>query len=441
MSPASPLPSLWNHTAGERSPRRAALTGDATFDVTIVGGGMTGLWTARYLADAEPELKIAILEAEHCGFGASGRNGGWCSALLPDGNNSPAMAAVMRDTVDEVGRASAADDIACEYAKGGTITLATNPAHVGRLRDHLGETDQWLEPDAARSHLAAAGVLGGAFTPDCAAIHPAKLSHGLADAVAARGVRIHEGTRVSSIEPGRVTLEGGGVVRSPRIVRATEAWTATLPGARRDVIPIYSLMIATEPLSDGVWDEIGLTDRQTFADGRTLIIYGQRTADGRIAFGGRGAPYHFGSRIDARFDADADVFGELEHVLRSLLPQIGAARITHRWGGPLAVPRDFTASVAFDESTGLARAGGYVGDGVATTNLAGRTLTDLLLGRSTALTALPWIDHESRRWEPEPLRWAGVNTGRFLAASNDRYEAHHQRESRLRRRALELFTG
>lgn len=441
MSSASPLPSLWNHTAGPRTPPRPPLTGDATYDVAIVGGGMTGLWTARYLADAAPELKIVLLEAEHCGFGASGRNGGWCSALLPEGNESASMAAAMRDTVDEVGRASGADDINCDYAKGGTITLATNPAHVDRLRNHLGAHDEWLDADAARRHLAAAGVLGGAFTPDCAAIHPAKLTQGLADAVAARGVRIHEGTRVSSIEPGHITLDGGGVVRAERIVRATEAWTATLPGSRREVIPIYSLIIATEPLPDSVWDEIGLTDRQTFADGRTLIIYGQRTADGRIAFGGRGAPYHFASRIDARFDADAAVFDDLEHVLRSLIPQIGAARITHRWGGPLAVPRDFTASVAFDPITGLARAGGYVGDGVATTNLAGRTLADLLVGRDTELTRLPWVDHVSRRWEPEPLRWAGVNAGRFLAATNDRYEARHETESRLRRRALGLFMG
>lgn len=135
------------------------------------------------------------------------------------------------------------------------------------------------------------------------------------------------------------------------------------------------------------------------------------------------------------------MFDDLEHVLRSLIPQIGAARITHRWGGPLAVPRDFTASVAFDPITGLARAGGYVGDGVAATNLAGRTLADLLVGRDTELTRLPWVDHVSRRWEPEPLRWAGVNAGRFLAATNDRYEARHETESRLRRRALGLFMG
>ena len=436
------LPSLWNDTAGPLDPSaRPPLTADANYDVTIVGGGMTGLWTARYLADSDPSLRIAVLEAEHCGFGASGRNGGWCSALLPEGNESPAMAAAMRDTVDEVARASAADDISCDYAKGGTITLATNPAHVSRLRAHVGAHHEWLDASAARAHLAAAGVLGGVFTPDCAAIHPAKLSRGLADAVEARGVRIHEGTRVASIEAGRVTLAGGGVVRSERIVRATEAWTATLAASRRDVIPIYSLMIATDPLPDSLWEEIGLADRQTFADGRTLIIYGQRTADARIAFGGRGAPYHFGSRIDSRFDADAGVFDELEHVLRGLLPQIGTARITHRWGGPLAVPRDFTASVAFDPATGLARAGGYVGDGVSTTNLAGRTLADLLTGADTALTKLPWVDHRSRRWEPEPLRWAGVNAGRFLAASNDRFEARHQRESTARRRALGLFMG
>ena len=434
MSGTPPLRSLWADTC-EDWERRPPLGGDAVVDVAIIGGGYTGLWTARYLADADPHLSIMIIEAETCGFGASGRNGGWCSALLP--TEVAAMHPAMRDTVDEVGTAARADGIDCEYAKGGTLTLATNPAHLSRVRGH-GEV--WLDRDQARARFDAAGALGAAFTPDCAAIHPAKLARGLARAVERRGVRIVEDTRALGLRPGGVMTDRGRV-RATNILRCTEGYTAALEGERRSIVPLYSLMIATEPLDDDVWERIGLRDRETFADGRHLIIYGQRTADGRIAFGGRGAPYHFGSAIEPSFDLDPRVFSELERVLRELVPQIGSARITHRWGGPLGVPRDWTASVGLDPRTGIGWAGGYVGDGVATTNLAGRTLCDLVLGRDTDLVRLPWVGHRSRRWEPEPLRWIGINAGRSIAAAADRSEARTGREDRWRTRAMGWLTG
>lgn len=394
-------------------------------DVAIVGGGFTGLWTARYLADADPSLRIGVIEAETCGFGASGRNGGWCSALLP--TETPAMHPAMADAVDEVGRAAATDGIDCDFAKGGTLTLVTNPAHERRVR---AAADEWLDAPAATGRFAAAGVLGAGFTPDCAAIHPAKLVRGLARAVEGRGVRIWEGTRARELRSGKVTTDAGRV-RAEAILRCTEGYTPSLAGHRRTVVPLYSLMIATEPLPDELWERIGLRNRETFTDGRHLIIYGQRTADGRFAFGGRGAPYHFGSAIRPDFDHEPKVFADIEASLRALVPQIGDAAITHRWGGPLAAPRDWTASVGFDPASGLGWAGGYVGDGVSTTNLAGRTLTDLVLGRDTELTRLPWVGHRSRRWEPEPLRWLGINAGRAVAARADRREARTRREDRL----------
>jgi glycine/D-amino acid oxidase-like deaminating enzyme len=179
-------------------------------------------------------------------------------------------------------------------------------------------------------------------------------------------------------------------------------------------------MIATEPLPDEFWQHAGLADRETFSDGRHLLIYGQRTADGRFAFGGRGAPYHFGSRLDPAFEREPRVFDELHATLRALFPDFGDVAITHRWGGAVAVPRDWYSSVTFDETTGFATAGGYVGDGVGTSNLAGRTLADLILRRDTDLVRLPWVGHRSPRWEPEPWRYLGVNAGRALMASLDR---------------------
>jgi glycine/D-amino acid oxidase-like deaminating enzyme len=200
-------------------------------------------------------------------------------------------------------------------------------------------------------------------------------------------------------------------------------------------------MIATEPLTEDQWSEIGLAERTTFADHRHLIIYGQRTADGRLAFGGRGAPYHFGSRIDERFDTDESVKQHLITELRMLFPSLDTVGITHHWGGPLAIPRDWTFSVDYDRHNGIGRAGGYVGDGVATSHLAGRTLADLVLGRDTPRTALPFVSHRSRRWEPEPLRWTAINGMARLAAHMDRAEGQGRRPSRLIGSLIDRVTG
>ena len=216
------------------------------------------------------------------------------------------------------------------------------------------------------------------------------------------------------------------------VVRAVEGWTPSLPGTRRTLAPVYSLMIATEPLGEGFWDQAHLDRRETFSDYRHMIIYGQRTADGRLAFGGRGAPYHFGSQIQPSFDAAPRVHRALEATLVELFPALAGVRITHRWGGPLGVPRDWFSSVGLDRSTGVAWAGGYVGDGVSTTNLAGRTLSDLITGNAhSELTGMPWVGHRSPDWEPEPLRWLGVNAGLLAMSLADRSEARHDRPSRV----------
>jgi glycine/D-amino acid oxidase-like deaminating enzyme len=214
------------------------------------------------------------------------------------------------------------------------------------------------------------------------------------------------------------------------VVRATEAWTPTLPGYHRDIVPVYSLMVATEPLGDAFWAEAGLSGRATFADHRHTIIYGQRTADGRLAFGGRGAPYHYGSAVRSEFDREPAVHSLLRETLVELFPRLEGHRFTHAWGGPLGIPRDWYSSVGYDRSSGLAWAGGYVGDGVSTSNLAGRTLSDLITGADTELTRLPWVNHRSRRWEPEPLRWLGVNGGLWTMKLGDRSETRRGRPSR-----------
>jgi glycine/D-amino acid oxidase-like deaminating enzyme len=305
----------------------------------------------------------------------------------------------------------------------------------------LGEEDvRWLDRSEAADRLDATGVLGAVYTPHCAAIHPARLARGLARAVERRGGTIHEGTRALAIEPGRVVTDRG-TVRAEVVVRATEGFTSSLQGEQRTLVPLYSLMIATEPLPDAVWEQIGLRQRETFNDARHLIIYGQRTSDGRFAFGGRGAPYHYGSVVRPEFDRNASTHEKLARTLRTMFPAVESAAITHRWGGPLGVPRDWTCSVGLDREQGLAWAGGYVGDGVSTTNLAGRTLADLITGQDSDLTRLLWVGHHSRRWEPEPLRWLGIRGGLCLPAGADRAEARTGRPARLRSWATGRLLG
>ncbi len=432
--------SLWWDGLPDPLEVRAPLPGDLDVDVAVVGGGFTGLWTAYYLAEADPTLRIAVVERDVVGFGASGRNGGWCSALfaVPDerlnreagpGAGS-AMRRAMVDTVGEVGRVVAAEPIECGFAHGGTVVLARTGAQWERTRQEvaaarsagISEEDlRLLSASEAASMARASSVLGGTYTPHCAAVDPARLVRGLAEATERRGVAVYERTEARVLRPGAVETPRG-TVRAATVVRATEGYTRTLKGEERTLVPVYSLMIATEPLPDAFWDRAGLARRETFADHRHLVIYGQRTADGRMAFGGRGAPYHFASAIRPEFDRDHDVHEALHHTLVDLFPALAGVEITHRWGGPLGIARDWFTSVGLDRQTGMAWAGGYVGDGVSTTNLAGRTLRDLILRGDTELTALPWVGHRSRRWEPEPLRYLGINAGLRLAGRADRAE-------------------
>ncbi|MEY4606983.1 MAG: hypothetical protein RLY45_1743 [Actinomycetota bacterium] len=444
--------SLWHDSMSEAEwgSSRLPLDGDATADVAIVGGGYTGLWTAYYLAQRDPSLSIIVIEAEQVGFGASGRNGGWCSAFLPmsldaiasrsSRSEAARMQRAMHDTVAEVGRVATLEGIDCHWAHGGTISVARNAAQEARLRQHVdhlheyGFTDddyRMLDPGDARRACGASDVVAGSHTPHCAAIHPARLVRGLARAVERHGVRIIESTRVSEIRPQSVVTDRGSV-RASVIVRATESFTPSLRGERRTVAPVYSLMIATEPIPERLWASIGLTQRETFHDERHLVIYGQRTADDRIAFGGRGAWYHWGSRIRPEFDRSERVHDMVHRTLLELFPALAGTAVTHRWGGPVAVPRDWWCRVSFDRSSGLASAGGYVGDGVGTANLAGRTLADLISGTQSDLVSLPWVDMPQRRWEPEPLRYIGINTLVQLPKGADRYEARRGRTSTWR---------
>jgi glycine/D-amino acid oxidase-like deaminating enzyme len=402
--------------------------------VAIVGAGYTGLWTAYYLARADPGLRIAVLEARYAGFGASGRNGGWCSGLFPvpvsalarRHGREPAVAMhrALAAAVDEVGRVAATEGIDCSFTKGGTVALARSGVQLRRAAAQAREAQSYgldvtlLDAAAAREICGATGVVGATFSPDCASLQPAALVRGLAAAVERRGVAIHEGTRAVRLSRGAVHTEHG-TVRADVVVRALEGYTPGLAGHRRVLAPIYSLMLVTEPLPPAVWDRIGLARRETFTDHRHLIVYGQRTADDRLAFGGRGAPYHFGSRVRPEYDRDPAIFAALRRALHDLFGI--DPPIAYRWGGPLGVARDWMPSVGVAD--GVAWAGGYVGDGVAAANLAGRTLADLITGNLGERVQLPWVGHRCRRWEPEPLRWLGINAALRATGLRDAWES------------------
>jgi glycine/D-amino acid oxidase-like deaminating enzyme len=452
--------SLWWDSLDEIPAVRAPLDGDTDVDVAIVGAGYTGLWTAYSLLALDPSLRVLVIEAERCGFGASGRNGGWASALFAASDArlvrehgldaARRMRRAMNQSIDEIARAAETEGIDCRMAKGGSVHAARSEAQLVRARAELDEAralgvDEdltWLDAAEAAERLGASELFGATYTPHCAAIDPARLAVGLADATERRGARIVEGTAASAIRPGSSTrrptvVTDRGIVTADVVVRATESWSSQIEGSRRTVLPVYSLMIATEPLDEATWERLGLGGRETFADFRNLVIYGQRTVDGRIAFGGRGAPYHLGSAIRSSFDRDPKVFNALRSTLVELFPVLGDVAVTHQWGGPVGIPRDWHSSVGLDHGSGVAWAGGYVGDGVTTTNLAGRTLADLITGRDSELVGLPWVNHRSPAWEPEPLRWLGVNAGLLATRWADSVEERRGRPSRV----AEAMTG
>ncbi|HSL26431.1 MAG TPA: FAD-dependent oxidoreductase [Acidimicrobiia bacterium] len=451
--------SLWHDTSGEELAPRPGLAGAADVDVAIVGAGYTGLWSAYYLKRLQPDIRVAVLESEIAGFGASGRNGGWCSGEIAGNrrrmerrHGRSAVTALLREmlsTVDEIGRVVATEGIDCHFHKGGMLSFATNHAHFVSLHHALqqerawgfGPEDyRWLGPAEVGERARIAGAQGALSTPHAAAVHPARLARGLARVVEAMGVPIYEQTRVERIQPGLVTTDHG-VVRAPSILRCTEAFTVELPGERRSYLPVYSLMVATEPLPPNFWEHVGFSERQVFNDPRHLVIYGQRTVDGRLAFGGRGARYHFGSALRTSYERQPGVHAAVRRILWSLFPDLGDATITHEWGGAVAVPRDWRPSVDYDRAQGLGRAGGYVGEGVAAANLAGRTLADLVLERASDLVRLPWVGHRSRKWEPEPLRFLGANAASLLVPAADRAEQRSGRPSRILAGAFRLLAG
>ncbi len=433
--------SLWLDQLGPIAPR-PPLEGEVEADIVVVGGGYTGLWTAYHLAEARPDVRIAVVERHVVGYGAAGRNGGWVGAGLAGSPKVYSRGAgdwavldavrLVEDAVDEIGAVVAAEDIGCDYVKGGTLVIAATQPQWERLQaaqrsavaSGLAEPgSRLLSAEEVRARVNTPRVSGGLFQPFCASVQPARLARGLAAACERRGVVIYEQSDVVSIEPCLVRTRTARV-RARSVLRATEAWTSQLTGGV-PYMPLTSMMIATEPLSQAVWDELGWDQGLTVRDRRHLFFYAQRTSDGRIAIGGRGAPYRLRDPLAEFSVRDAVVWDRLERTLYEYFPQTRGVTVSHRWGGLLAVPRDWTSSVDYDAGTGLGAAGGFGGHGVVAAYTAGRTLADLVTGRPSRYAAAPWVGHRSRRWEPEPLRFLAANAIVRVLEGADAHEDTH----------------
>lgn len=419
-------------------------------DLVIVGGGLTGLWAAYYASLAHPDWAVTVLEAEEVGYGASGRNGGWLSTLIPGnravyaksvdaaGGNGPeavrAFQRAMFGAIDETLAVLDAEGIGAHQVQGGNLKVAQTRAGMERIRATYRNDREYgygpddvrlLGPAEIRARVAVEDAVGGVLYPRTAVVDPGLLTRGLAKAVAGRGVRICEHTRVSRISAGAVTTDRG-TVRGTTILSCLEAYSGTVTGdapglGPRRVIPVNSSIIVTEPLPEETWARIGWEGRECLSDAAHTFVYSQRTADGRIAIGGRGSPYAFNSGMPGSGVVDERTVGQLRRRLAALFPGLDLP-IAHAWRGAIGVTRDWCAGIWFDTDTRIGVARGYAGHGVSATLLAARTLLDRADGRTTARTQLPWNDHDSGRWEPEPVRWLGVHAMYRLFEVADSWE-------------------
>ena len=456
---AIPQKCLWNETEVQGTSLDVDNEDRDEFDVLIIGAGYTGLWTAYYIYLNDPSLRIAVIEKNTVGFGASGRNGGWCSTIMPMSLDSIAqrrgrehaiaLQNAMFATLAEIKSRTTVLGIDCDFEQGGSIQVLRSANQIERassrirnLREYGYGEDfyQLLDREDSLNLVQMSKTSGSFFDRQSAVLHPKKLCVGLAAAVRAQGTVIIENSPVLSYTPGQVQTQQH-TYKAKVVLRTTEAFSSSFSQAQRSVIPLYSMMVATEPLSTDIWSEIGLDSRPSFNDGRNMVIYGQRTADNRLAFGGRGAPYHFGSKISPSFDFNQKVAQGLRSTLIELFPVLERTEFTHHWGGPLAAPRDWTFNISYDPLSGLGSAGGYVGDGVATSNLAGRTLADLVCDKSTELTGLSCVNHSSRKWEIEPLRYVAVNSLTKLAMLADWKEDRTGRPARLINGLIDKISG
>ncbi len=420
----APGPVWWLEEAPP-DPAARPLAGDAEADVGIVGGGYTGLWTALALRRRDPALRITLLEADRCGLGPSGRNGGFCHGLwaslsrLRETFGDEAALAVARASDGAIPAVRAlGDDV--WLRQGGMLKVATTAAQEAAV-DRLVRTARELgvpreavplvpEEVALRCRSPIFGR--GALLRDGATVQPARLARALRRAALAAGVTIHERSRVTRIRPGIVETSGGHL-RARELVVATNAWMTGWKPVRGRLTSFGSYVVLTEPVRE-LLVEIGWTAGEGIVDGRMFLHYFRTTRDGRVLMGSGSGPLGFGGRIDERFTRDRATVARAGAGLRRLLPALAAARITHAWGGPIDVSSDHLPFFGTVPGTRIHFGAGYSGNGVGPSWLGGQILASVALGADDEWTRLPLAGRLPPRLPPEPFRYLG---GRAIRAA------------------------
>lgn len=406
---------------------------DSTYDLAIIGGGFSGLWSAYHLKKIDPNLRIAIFEAAKLGFGASGRNGGWASSEYPVSQSTLTrrigegaarkLFQALHEAIDEIGT-FATSNPEVGFVKSGSLYFARNRAQLTRLVARYPK-ERILRAEEVRELLDISGAIGGVFDPECATIHPFKLIEALVLHLLKQGVAIFENSWATPVEGG--VLVNSDFVAAKGVISATEVYGRP----RREFIPLYSLMVATEPLSDSIWKELGNSKRFTFAEASHMINYAQRTMDNRIAIGGRGATYPWGSKLKSSKESTNQVHERIRSLLKEWFPILLDIEFTHEWGGAVAITRDWEPYVQWNKENGLGRIGGYAGDGVTMSYLAAKILAAEILEINCEIRSLHFVNRPIRKWEPEPFRYLGVNTLVKLSGLADREERLTGRPSLL----------
>ena len=421
--------SYWLMTCEDPIVPRETLDGDLDVDIAIMGGGFSGLWTAYFLLENDPSLEIAIVEREICGYGASGRNGAWCSPRFPSephallsrfGRDVACRTiAAAQDMVVEIGERLRAERIEAEYRNTGTLTVARTAAQMAKLANSLdlhrslgfASDSRLLSAQETREFVNITNLTGGLKAPEGATIHPGKLVRGLARVLERKGVKIFERTPVTRIDTGAdaALITSSGRVRARRtIVAAAEAYLSAKAQFRRSIMPMSSMIILTQPLTAGQWEAVGWRGGESLSSPVNVKNYLSRTSDGRILYGSRGAPYLYGSNIPEAATRDAATFAWMEQCLTEWFPALSGIPITHQWGGYLGVPRDWMPTVHFDENDKISCLYGYAGRGVSTSALCGKILAGAITGHGSLHKSLPFYREAPKQWEPEPFRWLGV---------------------------------
>lgn len=434
----------WLEEAGPVVPTRP-LEGEVTADVVVVGGGYLGLWTAWHLRSLEPEADVVVLEAELCGHGPSGRNGGFCETLWGDAATLRERAgdagalAVLRaseEAVRGIGAWCEANGIDAWFREAPMLRVATTPSQVGSWAENvraaaaLGAPEEVVElsPEEIRTRCDSPLFLGGVSYRVNATVHPARLALGLRRTLLEQGVRIHERSEVTRVRSDGTAETRTGRVRASAAVLAVNSATASFPGYRLSIAVASSHIVLTEPVPE-ILEELRWTGGEAIVDSRTLVHYTRTTRDGRIVFGWGGGAMGRGGRLSRRLEIDPHAVARAQASLVRFFPQVRARAITHAWGGPIDVS---PTHVPIFGSRGRVHHGfGFTGNGVGPSYLGGEILARLALDRRDERTALALVDPPPKRFPPEPARWLGGSLIRRALVAKDAAEDEGRAPSRL----------